>query len=188
VGIPASEDKVRRSLPSPSLGLRARDEGSPYAEPEHLLMRICRDDRPLIARMLGPKEKRHGLEQRLGRRERPRRQKATAVDLPFSAESKRVLVWAAKEADRLGHRHLGVEHLLLGLMREKEETANVSVTRFDHPAGARLPIQRSRRQTDFRSTLSNEEHSGWAIKDVSGFSVPAAYFSVGQTKSTAMHT
>src|SRR5207244_8853450 len=49
-------------------------------------------------------------------------------------------------------------------------------------------IQRSRRQTDFRSTLSNEEHSDWAIKDGSGFSAPAAYFSVGLTRCTAMHT
>src|SRR5947199_8799715 len=49
-------------------------------------------------------------------------------------------------------------------------------------------IQRSRRQTDFKSTLSNEELSDCAIKASSGFSAPATYFSVRQTRCTATHT
>ena len=45
---------------------------------------------------------------------------ATSVDLPFSNESKRVLAYAAEEAERLGHKHIGTEHLLLGLLREEK--------------------------------------------------------------------
>ena len=48
---------------------------------------------------------------------------ATSVDLPLSNESKRVLAYAAEEAERLEHKHIGTEHLLLGLMREKESFA-----------------------------------------------------------------
>jgi ATP-dependent Clp protease ATP-binding subunit ClpC len=43
----------------------------------------------------------------------------TSVHLPLSNESKRVLAYAAEEAERLGSKHIGSEHLLLGLLREK---------------------------------------------------------------------
>lgn len=41
----------------------------------------------------------------------------------MSNESKRVLAYAAEEAERLAHRHIGTEHLLLGLLREKPSFA-----------------------------------------------------------------
>jgi ATP-dependent Clp protease ATP-binding subunit ClpC len=46
---------------------------------------------------------------------------STSVDLPMSLESKRVLVFAAEEAERLEpHRPIGTGHLLLGLLREEK--------------------------------------------------------------------
>ena len=48
---------------------------------------------------------------------------ATSADLPLSEESKRVLKYAGEEVDRLKHRHIGTEHLLLGLLREHESIA-----------------------------------------------------------------
>ena len=48
---------------------------------------------------------------------------STSVEIPFSAETKRVLQFAAEEADRLGHNYIGTEHLLLGLIREGEGVA-----------------------------------------------------------------
>jgi ATP-dependent Clp protease ATP-binding subunit ClpC len=45
---------------------------------------------------------------------------STSVDLPLSNECKRVLAYAAEEAERLGHKHIGTEHLLLGLLREEK--------------------------------------------------------------------
>jgi ATP-dependent Clp protease ATP-binding subunit ClpA len=42
------------------------------------------------------------------------------VDLPLSNECKRVLAYAAEEAQRLAHKHIGTEHLFLGLMREEK--------------------------------------------------------------------
>ena len=44
---------------------------------------------------------------------------ATSVDLPLSNECKRVLAYAAEEAERLSHKHIGSEHLALGLLREE---------------------------------------------------------------------
>jgi ATP-dependent Clp protease ATP-binding subunit ClpC len=43
----------------------------------------------------------------------------TSVDLPLSNESKRVLAYSAEEAERLRDPHIGVEHMLLGLLREQ---------------------------------------------------------------------
>ena len=45
---------------------------------------------------------------------------STAVEIPFSAEVKRVLQYAADEADGLKHSYIGAEHLLLGILREEQ--------------------------------------------------------------------
>src|SRR6202142_4082109 len=45
---------------------------------------------------------------------------STSVDLPLSHECKRVLAYGAEEAERLSHKHIGTEHLLLGLLREEK--------------------------------------------------------------------
>src|SRR5260370_37636130 len=44
----------------------------------------------------------------------------TWVNLPLSHECKRVLAYGAEEAGRLNHKHIGTEHLLLGLLREEK--------------------------------------------------------------------
>jgi len=47
----------------------------------------------------------------------------TSVEIPFSAEVKRVLQFAAEEADRLKHSYIGAEPLLLGLLRDEGSVA-----------------------------------------------------------------
>jgi ATP-dependent Clp protease ATP-binding subunit ClpC len=42
----------------------------------------------------------------------------------FTEEARRALKWAQREADRMNHAQLGTEHLLLGLLREKEGLAS----------------------------------------------------------------
>src|SRR5207249_2647275 len=59
---------------------------------------------------------------------------STSVDLPLSAEAKRVLAFAAEESERLQHRHIGTEHLLLGLLREEKSVA----AEILHERGLRL--------------------------------------------------
>jgi len=56
------------------------------------------------------------------------------VDLPLSNECKRVLAYAAEEAERLSHKHIGTEHLLLGLLRERK----VLAAEILHERGLRL--------------------------------------------------
>ncbi len=54
-------------------------------------------------------------------------QLAPSVEIPFSAETKCVLEFAAVEADAIRHRHIGIEHLLLGLLREDRCGAALSL-------------------------------------------------------------
>lgn len=49
-----------------------------------------------------------------------RRSISTEVDLLLSAAAKRVLKFTADEAERLPHRHIGTQHLFLGLPDEEE--------------------------------------------------------------------
>src|SRR5882762_4896383 len=44
-------------------------------------------------------------------------------EIPFSASCERALQYAAEEADRLLHSHIGTEHLLVGLLREERSVA-----------------------------------------------------------------
>ena len=48
---------------------------------------------------------------------------ATIIEIPFSDETKRVLESAVQEAHQLHHEQVGLEHLLLGLIREDQSVA-----------------------------------------------------------------
>src|SRR5215469_1174446 len=96
--------------------------GSPLIETEHLLLGILRDDKVLTRRFLGTSaldEIRKEIEQNTTVREKT----STSTDLPLSNESKRVLAYGAEEADRLNSRHIGTEHMFLGLLREEKSFA-----------------------------------------------------------------
>jgi ATP-dependent Clp protease ATP-binding subunit ClpC len=67
---------------------------------------------------------------------------STSVDLPLSNECKRVLAYAAEEAERLSHKHIGTEHLLLGLLREEKCFAAEML----HERGLKLQIIREEMQ------------------------------------------
>jgi hypothetical protein len=95
--------------------------GSPYIETEHLLLGLLREDREL-ARMMAPGSK-EAIRKQIDAQTEVRPGVSTSVDLPLSNESKRVLAYAAEEAERLAHKYIGPEHLFLGLLREKKSFA-----------------------------------------------------------------
>lgn len=97
----------------------ASQYGSPYIETEHLLLGLLRQDRALTNRFLREHSSAESVRRQIEDKTLIREKVSTSVDLPLSNESKRVLGYAAEEAERLGHRHIGIEHLLLGLLREE---------------------------------------------------------------------
>jgi ATP-dependent Clp protease ATP-binding subunit ClpC len=97
--------------------------GSPYIETEHLLLGLLREDKALTNRFLRGRESVEVIHKRIEDHTVVREKVSTSVDLPLSNEGKRVLAYAAEEAVRLSHQHVGTEHLLLGLLREENSFA-----------------------------------------------------------------
>jgi ATP-dependent Clp protease ATP-binding subunit ClpA len=95
----------------------ASQYGSRYIETEHILLGLLWEEGARMGQVLGPHEDkaqiRGEIEKVIARGERI----STAVEIPLSEESKRVLRFAAEEATGLGQRYVGPEHLLLGLLR-----------------------------------------------------------------------
>jgi len=94
--------------------------GSPYIETEHLLLGLLREDKALTNRFLRSHASIESIRKQIEGRTTVREKVSTSVDLPLSQECKRVLNYAAEEAERLSHKHIGTEHLLLGLLREEK--------------------------------------------------------------------
>jgi ATP-dependent Clp protease ATP-binding subunit ClpC len=94
--------------------------GSPYIETEHLLLGLLREDKALTNRFLRSHASIESIRKQIEAHTTIREKVSTSVDLPLSNECKRVLAYAAEEAERLGHKHIGTEHLLLGLLREEK--------------------------------------------------------------------
>ena len=98
--------------------------GSISIETEHLLLGLIREGKGLTSRIfarshLSLENIRKEIEGRTVFREKV----STSVEIPFSAETKSVLKFAAEEADRLLHNYIGTEHLLLGILREERSVA-----------------------------------------------------------------
>jgi ATP-dependent Clp protease ATP-binding subunit ClpC len=94
--------------------------GSPYIETEHLLLGLLREDKALANRFLRSQANIESIRKQIEAQTTVREKVPTSVDLPLSHECKRVLAYAAEEAERLSHKHIGTEHLLLGLLREEK--------------------------------------------------------------------
>jgi ATP-dependent Clp protease ATP-binding subunit ClpA len=81
------------------------------------------------------------------RRQRPATGGRQGGHLPFAGRSKKVLELSLREALRLGHRWIGTEHILLGLIREGEGLAAKIIVE----AGVDLDELRHRTETALRS-------------------------------------
>lgn len=120
-------EKARRTI------FFARYEASQFGasamEPEHLLLGLLREDKGLLPRILVGRrttvaDVRNRIESRVSRDGAI----SVSVELPLSQELKRVLAYAHEESDRAQHRHIGTEHLLLGLLRHEGTIAFDALT------------------------------------------------------------
>jgi uncharacterized protein YbbC (DUF1343 family) len=115
--------------------------GAESIDSEHLLLGLTREDEALLRRMLpdgraSVRELRPWIERHRAQREPI----PTSVELPLASESKRILHYSHEESDRLNDRHIGTEHLLLGLMREEPSIAFQAL----YEMGLRLDAVRER--------------------------------------------
>src|SRR5438309_1844712 len=96
----------------------ARQAGSPYLEPEHLLLGLTHEADSKANQLFALAAHAESFRKQLQAVAPLKASKP--VDVPVSNICKRVLVYSVEEADQLGSRHIGTEHLLLGLLREKK--------------------------------------------------------------------
>jgi bifunctional UDP-N-acetylglucosamine pyrophosphorylase/glucosamine-1-phosphate N-acetyltransferase len=122
--------------------------GSPYIETEHLLLGLLRADKALVDRFFRAQASAESIRKQIEANATIREKVATSVDLPLSNEGKRVLAYAAEEAERQGHKHIGPEHLLLGLLRE------------DKCFAAQILEERGVKLAQVRDELEREPHTG----------------------------
>jgi ATP-dependent Clp protease ATP-binding subunit ClpC len=128
--------------------------GASQIEPEHILLGVIREDRKLAARFFnqtnaGADSIRKEIEGRATVRDRI----STEIDMPLSDGAKRALFFAAEESKLLGDRHLGTEHLLLGLLREENSIA------------AEVMYARGLRLSDIRQDLARQVHMEQRLAD-----------------------
>lgn len=99
----------------------ASQYGSASIDTEHILLALVREDPALMRRFrldLSP-EIRDEIEKVIHRGERI----STSVEMPLSTDSHKTLEFAAEEADRLAHRHIETQHILLGILRVEKSLA-----------------------------------------------------------------
>ena len=135
--------------------------GSPYIETEHLLLGLLREDQPLLRIFLGQgsidEEIRSEVEQHITQRERI----STSVEVPLRTECKKALNLASEEAQRLNHRHIGTEHVLLGVLGVEGSLA----ARLLQARGLKAAAVREKIGEDFRSTVSVKERRDEEARD-----------------------
>src|SRR6201981_3920230 len=119
---------------------------SPYIETDHLLLGLLREDKALTNRFLRSHASVESIRKQIEGHTTIREKFPTSVDLPLSNECKRVLAYAAEEAERLAHKHIGTEHLLLGLLREETCFA------------AQILVERDVRLGQVREDLAQQPH------------------------------
>ena len=98
--------------------------GSRIIEPEHLLLGLAKEEEGLLGALfqkshIDAQEVREAVERRVEIKGKV----STSIDIPLSDTSKRVLSAAEEEAKSLLHKHIGAEHLLLGLLRVRDSVA-----------------------------------------------------------------
>src|SRR5215813_14333388 len=97
--------------------------GGVAIEPEHILLGLLREDKQLARFLRGPQSYDQSLREEIKERMPVLGQVAASVDMPLSIQAKRVLNYAAEESEMMKHRNIGTDHLLLGILREKESVA-----------------------------------------------------------------
>jgi len=95
--------------------------GSISIETEHLLLGLIHEPTGAVTSLMFQRTNLslEAIRQEVKSRSMFREKVAASVEIPFGAETKRVLQQAAAEADRLGHRDIDTEHLLLGILHEE---------------------------------------------------------------------
>lgn len=125
--------------------------GAPYIETEHLLLGLLHENKALAGNFLHSDASAESIRKQIEERAAGRAKVSTSVDIALSNESKRALAYAAEEAKRFSDKFIGTEHLMLGLLREKNGLA----ARLLNESGASIVSARAKILSYPRQGLSH---------------------------------
>ena len=125
----------------------ASQYGSPVIASEHILLGLIQEERSMMHRFVGPFQLGTGIRTEVEKVIQRGNPFPSSVEVPLSAESKKILNIAGEEADRLNHRHIGTEHILLAILRLKDSLAATLLT----ARGAKADAIREQIARDFAS-------------------------------------
>jgi len=113
--------------------------GSSHIEAFHLLLGFAREEGHVLRKMgVGADRIRQSYEAS----SKVRAPIPSSVEIQLSSESKRIVRRAAKEADKLGHRNIGAEHLLLAILAEcrkvRKEMEKIGLTEHEARQATRI--------------------------------------------------
>ena len=138
----------------------AHGYGHNYIGTEHVLLGMIREGEGGAARALGSlgvdlRETREVVETIVGGAGYPAGGEVPPPGwVPYTPRVRKVIGLAVDESRRLGHDHVGTEHLLLGIIREGEGVANVILEKagaLDKVARVRTLALLNRQETDDRN-------------------------------------
>jgi ATP-dependent Clp protease ATP-binding subunit ClpC len=123
-----------------------------YIGTEHLLLGLVREGEGVGAHVLEQlgvdlSKVRTGVERIIGRGDST----TSPSEITLSPRTKKVIELAIDEARKLGHSHVGTEHMLLGLVREGEGVAAAVLQSF-------VPLEKVRQQV--LATLGQHPSAG----------------------------
>lgn len=137
----------------------ASQYGSPTIETEHLLLGLLREDRRLGNLVLRSPQNVVSIRQEIEAQITVGKPISTSMEVPLSTECKRALHQAAEEADRLASKHIGTEHLLLGLLREEDGlAAKILAARGVDAAKLRVQFHEATGQSGAEAVRAKELH------------------------------
>lgn len=102
---------------------RAKQLGQSFVGTEHILLGILEEGSNMVVKSLLGTNVNQVLARQLIEKEKPRSSFPAEGSIPFTPRAKHVIEYAWDEARQLGHNYVNVEHIFLGICREKESTA-----------------------------------------------------------------
>lgn len=122
--------------------------GSSSIDTEHILLGLLRDDYAQVRQFFGPIDLQTQIRAEIEKVVKRGEPVPTYVEMALSAESKKLLNFATEEADRLGHKHVGTEHLLLAILRLPDSLA------------AKLLIAKGAKLSAIREQIAKQSSAG----------------------------
>ncbi len=139
--------------------------GSRFIAPEHLLLGLMREDKSLPARFfpfsssLTIEVVRREVESRITLKERM----PQSTELRLAPETKKILIYANEESQRMQSRTINTEHILLGILREENSIA----AEILHEHGIKLQTIREiiLRNSNYQSFMNDTRRDGSVLAE-----------------------